>query len=425
MSSRWIVVSAVAVALGACNDPLCESDPLPTDAARDVTLEVHMRNAEGRPVFVQDSSGTILREAETDVDGSYVFDEVPGDATITVDLGERGEGGRGPILVSYAGVVSGDALVLSPREDPVENGTATITVRFPRLEDPRVAYYHLDLGHNCGTIPQIAQDGSPSFEVIVQARCVGVAGVASVVAEDAQGRFVGVTTAAIDVANGDQATVDAAPWQTGTARLTLSGQFDEDVQVLVSARIAGRARASYQSNRIGGGSVITVPDAPGLFDTVGIILAEGGNSSRAYQVELRDPEDFTIAVDDLLPVIEDLEIEGAATGAPRVAWKYGGPARAAFAYYSVDEPPFSRVAIRTDGGCHVAFPSLPPGYETMLPDAEEDFVTRAGVSLIDGELDSAFVRTRIGPLGSYPEDIAVVSTDASENVVIRQAPDPS
>lgn len=430
------ILALGSVALCSCGHSCPEDESI----VEDVRLELRGPDRAGRPVFVQAPDGALIVEGTTDAEGVFVVSEARADAILTVDLGAiRGNGDVTPTLASYVGLVSDETLILElPRPPLEENGRAAVTVRFDSLGDPRVIDYHVNLGRSCGAsgaIPQVPEPGSV-VEVVVEARCVGVAANATVVAHATSGRYVAAASAPIEVADGEAITVDLGEWHTSTTEVRLTGPFEPSTFIWTNARLDGITEFTNQDPVPIDGDVVSLPQPPELFDEVDVYVSgigEGPGRS-SYHVVLTAPTDASLDAGALLPRMTGIDASSLERGAPTVTYDYDGPAHATLISYlaSGNDAAFEparllRLGIASGASGCIHLPPLPPGYDALLP-ADDDpvFEVAGDVSVLYGPgFDPAIARRELGPLGTGRlPGVAIFESGRGYGRTFRAVPDP-
>ncbi len=402
---------AALVCVAACGaEDVCLFDvAIPPETAEAVQVEVVGDGAAGRAVFVHAVDGTLIYEGATDDGGSLALPAIPGDATVTIDAEDR-------LLVSYVGLRTGDTLVVPRTPSLEETGSAMVTVRWQPLADPSVRRYLVSLGAACGW----GEAGATDTELTVEARCPGRPAYAIVMADGdfpEQSRYLGAAGAALEVDDGASIDVDAGPWETAIAEIEVVAEPND----LALVQHADRDGWAYQVFEGLVDGPFEIPDAPALFDRVEIELhglGDDSNEFAGYVSSIADPADLRIDVADFLPPVTGLGLERMSTGAPTMQWAYAGPQRAAIARYKIEETEVVRLAIRVDGGCHVTFPPLPPGYESFVPPAAEDFHADAQLTIVDAAVDRDAAPSLLFP--SLLPGVAIYTRTAHEHVTIRE-----
>lgn len=405
---RWLAILAIA----ACDAPVCELAPASTDAASNVRIEARRI---GQPVFVQNRAGDVLFEGVTASDGSFVIDELPADAIVTVDL--PGSQGIGRHFTSFFDLQSNETAIVGEREDVAEPpGTASVTVRFDQL--PNAARYMVSVGGNC-VATFVEHDPAQTMGVATFVpNCAGSARLVTVVAEDAAARALGIATATLDIPTTAPASVEVGDWSTQTARIELAAV--QPVRAIEIKLMKGDDLRWFTNlnQPTDAELAVLVPSAGHDATLVKVFLMDGSS----YRLRKTTTDDVVIEPTPLR--IEALDLAPDEQFAASLAWRYRGAAIAAVPVFSFENGGLATTQVRSgvsfQPGCQLAFPPLPPRYE--IPDPPEfeslgvGFINAAGLSR---EATMQFLA------GDLPDDVVISIVSDGERFNRRPTHDPS
>lgn len=353
--------------LAACSSgPVCEVAPTPWDAASDIHIQVsgEPSNLGGRPVFVQNASGDLLVDGVTADDGTFDVDEIPAGAFLTVDVANdhRLE------LATYVGLQSGETVVAGRSyKDTVDLGSSTVTVRFPQLDLPSVAFYDISFGDRGNPLLSLPHDpAQPMREVTIEQATAGP-GFITAVASDSTGQYVGSAGAAVDVAPGVTTTVDVGAWTTELSTLRITASQHVDVVEIDLER--GTSLRHFQFLDDPEGTPISFATPGPALDVTELHV---GFADQEYSVRKASPGDVVVSDADLLPPTGDIDARATDNAAFEVGWQYAGPRTVTTAEYSLDFDGFfqmTRHLVTYTSDCSIAAPPLPDRYN--VPRASE------------------------------------------------------